>query len=89
MQSPRFEYFRRRNRIGKLERAAMSLAFRVGHEPFMIMDSRFSTAIGCNDCAAWGCAEIEDDMDIVHGDIFFDECGTEIIDAILSTIEAY
>ena len=78
--SNRDKYFRLRTRIGGLEQAAVNLASRWGHDPKLVPGDRQSTSVGCNNCDAWGCAEIESKIEIVHGDIFHETCGTTLFD---------
>ena len=76
----RDKYFRARTRIGRLEAAAIRLALRWGHEPRLVRGDRQSTSVGCYGCDAWGCAEIENKIELVHGSIFEETCGTTILD---------
>jgi hypothetical protein len=78
--SKRDKYFRMRTKIGKLEAAALTLALRWGHSPRLVRGDRQSTSVGCYDCDAWGCAEIESKLELVHGSIFEEKCGTTILD---------
>jgi hypothetical protein len=78
--SKRDKYFRERTRIGKLEAAAIRFALTLGHEPKLVADSRQATSVGCHSCDAWGCVEIESKIEIVHGDIFEETCGTTVLD---------
>jgi hypothetical protein len=78
--SKRDKYFRMRTKIGRLEAAALLLAIRWGHEPRLVRGDKQSTSIGCYTCDAWGCAEVENKIEIVHGDIFNETCGTTLFD---------
>ena len=75
-ESKRFEYFRMRTQIGKLEASCMALATTLKHEPFLLRYAKSGTSVGCKNCDAWGCAEIEDGMELAHGDVLTSECGT-------------
>jgi hypothetical protein len=78
--SKRDKYFRERTKIGQLEAAALRFALTKGHEPRLVRGDRQSTSVGCYNCDAWGCAEIESKIEIVHGDIFMETCGTTIVE---------
>ena len=76
----RDKYFRARTKIGQLEAAALKFTLTLGHEPRLVRGDRQSTSVGCYNCDAWGCAEIESKIEIVHGDIFEEPCGTTVLD---------
>lgn len=76
----RAEYFRLRTKIGRLEASALVKLIILGHEPKLIKDGRFSTAAGCHNCDAWGCIEIESGIELCHGGIFDEKCGSIMIE---------
>lgn len=78
--SKRDKYFRDRTRIGKLEAAALTLALRWHHDPKLVRAGRQSTSVGCYNCDAWGCVEIESKLELAHGSIFEETCGTTVLD---------
>lgn len=79
MKKSRANYFRMRTKLGQLEVAAFKKAVWMNHDPFFVKNDRYSTGIGCNQCDAWGCAEIEQKIEIAHGSIFDEPCGTVVI----------
>lgn len=79
MARNRDKYFRMRTRLGKMEAAALMNLIRLGHTPFFVKNDRFSTGIGCHECDAWACVEIESGLQLAHGSLFEELCGTTII----------
>jgi len=77
--SKRDKYFRMRTKIGQLEAAAIRFAITKGHDPRLVRGDKQSTSVGCYNCDAWGCAEIESKIELVHGSIFEEACGTTIL----------
>jgi hypothetical protein len=71
----RYEYFRIRTDIGKLEAMAKGYSESRGHDVFLVRDDRFATSLGCNKCEHWACAEIDEGVSVVHGDIVEYDCG--------------
>lgn len=72
----RFQYFRSRTAIGKLENIALAQLYELGHHAqIMIRDDRYATSMGCKDCDTWGCVETDDKKNPIHGTIFEYRCG--------------
>ena len=78
--SKRDKYFRERTKIGRLEAAAIRFALTLGHDPRLVRGDKQSTSVGCHNCDAWGCAEIDSRIELVHGEIFEERCGTTVLD---------
>lgn len=71
----RYEYFRSRTEIGKLENEAKVIAGDLGHEYILVRDDRHATSFGCTTCNIWGCVESETTGEKIHGSIFAYQCG--------------
>jgi hypothetical protein len=77
----RYEYFRGRSDIGKLETRGKDAAVSNGHEVEVVRDDDMSVGIHCIVCDEWACAEIVDEKNVVfgkdemHGTLFEYKCG--------------
>ena len=74
-KTDRYEYFRSRTVIGQLESAASRLAARRGHTVTLVKDDKYATSLWCTTCDRWACAEVDDGVKIVHGDVVEYDCG--------------
>lgn len=71
----RWDYFRAKTMIGKLELEAMLVCDSLGHDYIVIRDDRHASSFGCIDCNIWGCVESGNPSDPIHGSIFSYRCG--------------
>lgn len=78
MKKNRYEYFRMRSMIGKLEKIAVDKLVSLGHEPEPIRDDDEAVGFFCITCEYFGCAEFPEGKSgrhDMHGPIFEHRCG--------------
>jgi hypothetical protein len=75
----RYEYFRSRSKIGKLENKAVERLNKLGHAVESIRDDDEAVSFFCVKCEYFGCAEFPDrkfgGTEEMHGPLFNYECG--------------